>query len=127
MSLRSPLGRVRGLGSAKEGVHHWWMQRLTALALIPLCLWFVIGIIGIADAGYGSVVAWIAFPLNTSLLILLIVALLYHTQLGMQVIVEDYLHAEWLKLAVVIGLRFLTAVLIVVALLAIFHIVFGIA
>lgn len=127
MSLRSPLAKVRGLGSAKEGKHHWWMQRITALALIPLCLWFVINLVCIADANHNEVVAWVAAPLTTGMLILFVIALLYHTQLGVQVVVEDYLHIEWLKVTVIIALRLVTSVLLVVGLLAILHIAFRMA
>jgi succinate dehydrogenase / fumarate reductase membrane anchor subunit len=122
--MRSPLARVRGLGSSKEGKHHWWMQRLTALALIPLCLWFIIDLVCIADASHNEVVAWIATPVTTGMLILFVIALLYHAQLGVQVVVEDYVHIEWLKVAVLIALRLITAVLLVVGLLAILHVAF---
>jgi succinate dehydrogenase / fumarate reductase membrane anchor subunit len=122
--MRSPLARVRGLGSSKEGKHHWWMQRLTALALIPLCLWFIIDLDCIADASHNEVVAWIATPVTTGMLILFVIALLYHAQLGVQVVVEDYVHIEWLKVAVLIALRLITAVLLVVGLLAILHVAF---
>src|SRR5271166_6333919 len=104
-SLRSPLGRVVGLGSAKEGVEHWWMQRLTAVALIPLALWFVISLIAHLGGDLGSAVAWIGAPVPAILMILLLGATFYHAALGVQVVIEDYVHEEWLKLASLVALR----------------------
>ncbi|MEK9677411.1 MAG: succinate dehydrogenase, hydrophobic membrane anchor protein [Rhodospirillaceae bacterium] len=97
MSLRSDLGKVRGLGSAKEGTSHWWMQRITAVALVPLSIWFVItasGLVGIDQAGFK---VWLNEPGNMLMLILFIGALFYHMQLGLQVVIEDYVHGEKAK------------------------------
>ena len=102
MSLRSPLGRVRGLGAAKEGVGHWWAQRLTALALIPLILWFAASVAAMTGAGHGEVADWIASPLVAGLLILLIFATFYHGYLGLQVVIEDYVHHEGIKLSLLL-------------------------
>ena len=102
MSLRSPLGRVRGLGAAREGVGHWWAQRLTALALIPLTLWFVGAVATLTGAGHEAVAGWIGSPVVAGLLILLIVATFYHAYLGLQVVIEDYLHHEGRKLALLL-------------------------
>ncbi len=99
MSLRSPLGKVRGLGSAKEGVEHWWLQRMTAIALIPLVIWFVASIAALAGADYVTFREWIATPLVSVLLVLLTIATFHHAQLGLQVVLEDYVHLEWLKIA----------------------------
>ena len=99
MTLRTPLGRVRGLGASGEGVHHWWWQRLTALALIPLSLWFVFAVLGRIDADHEVVTAWIATPWVTVLLLLYTVSVFYHTQLGLQVMIEDYIHTESVRLA----------------------------
>ena len=107
-SLRSPLGRVRGLGSARSGTMHWWRQRLTALALIPLILWFVIGLVSHVGAEHAVVVAWIATPLNAALLVLLLTAGFWHVQLGGRVIIEDYIHGEGLKIFSVVALSFAT-------------------
>lgn len=98
-SLRSPLGRVRGLGSAKDGTHHWWAQRVTAVALVPLVLWFVASAIGLAGAPHAAAARWIAQPLNAVLLAALVVAVFHHAQLGLQVVIEDYVHCEALKVA----------------------------
>lgn len=120
MSLRSPLGRVRGLGTAKEGVSHWWAQRLTALALIPLTVWFVVSIAILTGADHAAVREWAGSPLVASLLILLIVAVFYHSYLGLQVVVEDYVHHEGFKvggLIVIQGLSILLAVIGIVSVL----------
>jgi succinate dehydrogenase / fumarate reductase, membrane anchor subunit len=121
-SLRSDLGRVRGLGSAKGGTHHWWMQRLTALALIPLTLWFVVSIVGIAGAPHATVIDWIASPMPAVLLVLLIAATFHHAQLGVQVVIEDYIHAEGWKIALIIAVKGLAVLLAVTALFAVLRI-----
>ncbi len=105
MSLRSPLGRVRGLGSAKEGVNHFWAQRMTALALIPLCVWFVISLLVITGADHATVKAWVSSPVVAGLLILLIAATFYHAFLGLQVVIEDYIHGEGLKLFTLVTVK----------------------
>ena len=102
MSFRSPLGRVRGMGAAKEGVGHWWAQRLTALALIPLTLWIAASVAAMTGAGHSEVADWIASPLVAGLLILLIFATFYHSYLGLQVVIEDYVHHEGIKLALLL-------------------------
>ena len=106
-SMRTNLGRVRGLGSAKEGVHHWWMQRLTAIALVPLVLWFVASLAGLAGAGYTETVEWFGSPLVAIAMILMVVATLYHAALGVQVVIEDYVHHEGLKFFWLIAAKFI--------------------
>lgn len=93
MDLRSPLGRARGLGSAKTGVHHWWMQRVTAIALIGLCVWFVYTVLKSVHGG-GSILDNLANPCTTVLMILFLGTALYHGALGMRVIIEDYVHCK---------------------------------
>jgi len=92
MSLQAPLARVLGLGSAKEGTGHWWAQRLTAVGLVPLTLWFIFSVIGMPHGNYEIVTAWIAEPINAIGLILLVMTLVYHSDLGLQVVIEDYVH-----------------------------------
>ena len=104
MSLESPLGKFLGYGSAKEGTEHWWGQKLTAVALVPLTLWFAVALLGLDALDFATVRAWIAAPLNAILLILLLVAGLYHSMLGLQVIVEDYVHGG-LKVVTLIALK----------------------
>ena len=92
--MRSPLGRAIGLGSAKEGVDHWWAQRITAIALVPLTLWFVIAVIRLAGADRAALVAWLHHPLPAVTMVLLLTAGFYHSALGLQVVIEDYVHRE---------------------------------
>lgn len=125
MNLRSPLGRVRGLGSAKSGTEHWWAQRLTALALIPLSLWFVASLAAMAGADYATVRAWVDSPLVAALLILLICATFYHAYLGVQVVIEDYVHAEALKVAALVLVAGLSILLAVIAVLSVLVLLFG--
>ena len=125
MSYRTPIGRARGLGSAKEGVAHWWAQRLTALALVPLVLWFVISVVSHVGAGRAAVLDWLQSPIPAGLMILLIVATFHHAQLGVQVVIEDYVHNEAAKLASIILVKFAALVLGLAAVLAVLSIVFG--
>jgi len=107
MSLQSPLAKVRGLGSAKEGTHHWWTQRITAIALLPLSIWFIISLVSVSTMDYATVIHWIRLPLNSVLLLLMILALFHHAQLGIQVVIEDYIHSEWQKISSIILVKFL--------------------
>jgi succinate dehydrogenase / fumarate reductase, membrane anchor subunit len=123
--LRTPLSRARGLGSARQGVHHWWAQRITAVALIPLVAWFAISLIMMSGADYFVVRAWIGSPVVMVLLTLTIVIGLHHGQLGMQEVVEDYVHSEGLKLALIVLLRFTAVFFGLAAIVAILRIGFG--
>ena len=124
MSLRTDLGKVRGLGSAKEGVGHWWAQRLTAIALIPLLIWFVANVVSLAGAEVIVVREWIGGPVNAVLLLSLIVAVFRHAQLGLQVVIEDYVHTGWLKLATIIVVKFAAFGLSTMSLFAVLKIAF---
>jgi len=125
MDMRAPLARVRGHGSAKAGAHHWWAQRLSAIALVPLFLWFVASLAGIVTADHATAVKWISSPYNSAFLILLIGALFYHAQLGMQVVFEDYISTHWLQVASIILVRFAALLLAVVSIVAILRIAWG--
>jgi succinate dehydrogenase / fumarate reductase membrane anchor subunit len=125
MSLRSPIGRVLGLGAAKEGVSHWWSQRVTSVALVFLGLWFVVSLLRMPTFGHEFVAAWIAMPLNAVLLLLLAGTLIYHSQLGVQVVVEDYVHHHGLKVATMLLLTFAHVVLAALAIFALLRIAFG--
>ncbi len=105
-NLRSALGRARGLGSAKEGLHHWWAQRLTALALIPLTVWFVASLIGLAGAGYDEFILWLENPVNATAMILFLAVALHHAQLGIQVVLEDYVSGHALRTTGVVVVKF---------------------
>lgn len=122
--LRSELGRVRGLGSAKEGVEHWWAQRLTAVALIPLSFLFVIFLIALSGSDYATVAHWVGHPIAAILLTLLVIASYHHSQLGLQVVCEDYLHPEWVRLVFVVIIKAGTIVLGAASIFAIFHLAF---
>ena len=124
MSLRTSLGRVRGLGAAKEGVGHWWAQRLSALALIPLVLWFSASVVGLAGADIDSFRAWAGAPVNAGLLILLISFTFYHATLGVQVVIEDYVHTKGLKIAGLLIVQGLAIVLGLSAVLSVLQILF---
>ncbi|KKJ76964.1 succinate dehydrogenase [Kiloniella litopenaei] len=122
MSLRTPLGRARGLGSAKEGSSHWWSQRLTSLALVPLVLWFVFSVALMTGADHVQFLEWVQSPIVAGLLILLISVGLLHSQQGMQVVIEDYVHGEAskvlslflsLSIHVVLGLTGILSILMI--------------
>ena len=100
--LRSPLGRALGLGSAKAGVAHWWAQRVTAVALIPLVLWFVAALVALTGADRSMVVAWLREPFPAIVTVLLLIAGLYHMSLGIQVVIEDYIHNEATKISAIV-------------------------
>jgi succinate dehydrogenase / fumarate reductase, membrane anchor subunit len=103
--MRSPLGRARGLGSAREGVEHWWMQRVSAVAQIPLTLWFVVSLIALTSSDYNAFIAWLKAPFVAILMVLLLIALFHHMALGLQVVVEDYVHADRAKIPTVVAIR----------------------
>ncbi len=107
MSIRTPLGFVRGLGSAKDGTHHWWMQRVTAVMLIPLVLWFVISMLSVSQADYETFKYWLGHPFNAGAMITLIIAAFYHASLGMQVVYEDYVRPESNKFVALLATQFL--------------------
>jgi succinate dehydrogenase / fumarate reductase membrane anchor subunit len=122
--FRSDLARVRGLGSAKEGVQHWWMQRISAIALVPLALWFVIAVVAHIGADYATMRSWLAAPVTFALMALLIGATFYHAALGLQVVVEDYVHAEGAKIAIIVAMKLACLVLALAAVIALMFIAF---
>ncbi|HAE03284.1 MAG TPA: succinate dehydrogenase, hydrophobic membrane anchor protein [Rhodospirillaceae bacterium] len=124
MSLKTPLGQVRGLGSARSGTHHWWMQRVTAVALVPLTLWFIYSMVGHAGAGHGEMARWLASPFNAIMMVLLIGATFHHLQLGLQVVVEDYIHSEAAKVAVMLVVKLASVALAVAAVFAVLKVAF---
>ena len=125
MSLRSPVGRVLGLGSAGEGVGHWWTQRVTSVALVLLGLWFVFSLVRMPDMSYAVVTAWISSPVNAVLLSLLIGTMVYHSMLGVQVVVEDYVSHHGAKIVTILLLNFLHYVLAALGIFAVLRIAFG--
>ena len=125
MSLRSPLGRVLGLGSAKDGTAHWWAQRVSAIALIPLTLWFTISLLALPALDYAAVRAWMSLPSSGFLAVLLVGVLTYHSYLGTSVVIEDYVHSTGVKLLALLALRFLYVLVGGASLFAILRVVFG--
>jgi succinate dehydrogenase / fumarate reductase membrane anchor subunit len=123
-SMRSPLGRALGLGSAKAGVGEWWRERVSAVALVPLTVWFAASLIMHAGSDYATFNAWLRTPIVSLLMVLLLAGTFYHTALGLQVVIEDYVHSG-LKILALIGMRFICAGLAAAGILAALQIAFG--
>lgn len=121
MDYRSPLARVRGLGSAKTGTTHWWMQRVTAVALIPLSFWLITFLDLSLNAPYQQTVEWLVAPVNTICITAWIVAVFYHAALGLQVVIEDYIAAEGVKIVAVWTVNLSFLLLTLAALIAVFR------
>ncbi len=111
MSLQSPLGKVLGNGAAKDGAGHWWAQRVSAVGLVLLAPWFVMSLIALGDLSYVNIVSWIASPVNTVLLSLLVFTVSYHAQLGLQVVVEDYVAHKGIRMLTMLVINFTLLVL----------------
>ena len=124
MSLRSPLGKVLGAGSAKEGVHHWWLQRLTSIALVPLTIWFVVSLLSLPSFEHVTLVTWVAQSWTALLLILFILVATWHSQLGVRVVVEDYVHGGSKTLTLVL-ITFIHAVVAAAGIFAVLKVAFG--
>lgn len=106
--LRSPLAKAKGLGAAHDATHHFWLQRLTALALIPLALWFGLSIAMLPEASYSAVVGWLRSPFNTVMMVLVVITGFQHAQLGMQVIFEDYIASYPKRLFAILTVKFIS-------------------
>jgi len=122
--MKSPLGRAIGLGSAKEGVDHWWWQRLSSIALVPLSLWFVISVIRLAGADLDTIVLWLDNPVPAVLFVLLIAATFYHGALGLQVVIEDYVENEAVKFAAMIVMKLAAFLLAAFAIFSVLKLAF---
>jgi succinate dehydrogenase / fumarate reductase membrane anchor subunit len=120
--LASPLARARGLGPARAGSRHWWAQRLTAMALVPLTLWFIFSVIHLSGASHQAVIDWLSAPLTLGLMLALIVATFHHLQLGVQVVIEDYVHDERTKMASVLAVKALCVLLALVCIVSVLKI-----
>ncbi len=125
MTLRSPLGRVLGLGSAKEGVQHWWLQRLTSIALVPLAAWFVVSLLTLPSFDHTTVVAWMAQTWTALLLILFVLVATWHSQLGLRVVVEDYIHGGGAKTLTLVALSFAHTLIAAAGVFAVLKVAFG--
>ncbi|MDP6342273.1 MAG: succinate dehydrogenase, hydrophobic membrane anchor protein [Alphaproteobacteria bacterium] len=123
--LRTPLGRVRGLGSAKDGTHQWWLQRLTAIALVPLSVWLAASIASLAGAGQDEVMRWFQSPLVAILMLSFMLAGFWHTKLGLQVVIEDYVHTEWRKITCLMLNNFVCIFFALAATLAVLKLLLG--
>jgi len=127
-SLRSALGRARGLGSAKHGVEHWWAQRMTALALIPLSIYGVAAFFNnVVGGGYADAVVWLHSPFAAVLVILFILVAFHHAASGVQVVIEDYVHCEAVKLASIIAVKFLASAFALLGTIAVIKILFSVS
>ena len=125
MSLRSPLSRVLGSGSAKEGTEHWWMQRVTAIALLVLGAWFLVSLQGVETYQQADLYAWVAHPVNAVMLLLLSVTLAWHSALGVQVVIEDYVHGPALKIVSLLLSKFVHIFLGLAAVFAVLWVSLG--
>jgi succinate dehydrogenase / fumarate reductase membrane anchor subunit len=122
--LRSPLGRAIGLGSAKEGVDHWWAERIGGLALVPLTLWFVISVVQLAGADRTEFIAWVRHPVSAVLLILTLIATFHHNALGLQVVIEDYVENEALRFGLIIVMKLASILLVALGVFAVLKLAF---
>ena len=125
MSLANPLRRVLGTGSARSGVEHWWLQRLTSIALVPLSVWFVVSLLALPSLGHTTVIAWMGQSWTALLLILLVLTAAWHSQLGLRVIVEDYVHHPGGKTLTLVLLAFLHVLIAAAGVFAVLKVAFG--
>lgn len=125
MKFRTPIARAKGLGSAHSGVESWLSSRVFAAALVPLVIWLLIGLIRHAGSDFATASAWVGQPVNAVLMILLLGAMFHHAQLGMQVIYEDYIHTNWLKVSVVYLTKFAAYLLAAAASFAVLKVALG--
>jgi succinate dehydrogenase / fumarate reductase, membrane anchor subunit len=125
MSLRSPLGRVLGRGSAKEGVHHWWLQRLTSIALVPLSIGFVASLLTLPALDYATLVAWMRQSGTALGLILFVLVAARHSQLGVRVVIEDYVHTDGLKALALVLIDCTHALIAAAAVFAVLKVALG--
>ncbi|TLY96156.1 MAG: succinate dehydrogenase, hydrophobic membrane anchor protein [Gammaproteobacteria bacterium] len=127
VSLRSPLGKVLGVGSAKSGVQHWWVQRLTAVALVPLSVWFVVSLLSLPSFDHATVVAWMSGSWTALLLILLVLTCAWHSQLGVRVVVEDYVHGAAARTVTLVSVLFVHTLIAAAGVFAVLKVAFGAA
>ncbi len=128
MSRKTPLGRVKGLGSAKSGSHHWWSQRMSAVALLPLGLWLILSLARLAHSGatnYANLSAWASSPFNAMMLIATLLVVLYHSQLGVQVVIEDYAAEGSSRIGALMMQKFLHLIVAVIGVFSVLKLAFG--
>ncbi len=120
--LRNPLKVARGLGSAHSGVHHWWVQRVTAAALVILGAWFVVLVLSLLGADYATARATLMQPWNALLMIAFLLAMFWHAALGLQVVIEDYVHTRWKEVVALVAVYFLAVLGALASVLAVLRI-----
>ena len=125
MNLSTPLAKARGLGSAKSGTHHWIAQRLTAIALIPLSIWFVFSLVCMTELSHQTAIEWIQSPLVAVFLLLFIIAMFHHAQLGIQVVIEDYIECNVVKITGLVLLKLVSFFAGLAAMIAVLKIYLG--
>jgi len=123
--MRSGLGRARGLGSAKSGTAHWFAERVSSVALVPLTLWFILAMFSLAGAPRAAVGAWLASPLNAALMLALILITFQHMAMGLQVVMEDYMHAEKPRLLAILAMKGITGILALMSIIAVLKLAIG--
>lgn len=123
-STKDPIGRAKGLGPSHEGTGHWWAQRVTAVTMIPLTIWFAVSLMAIAGQEREFVVSWFGHPFSALALVSVVIVGVYHAVLGLQVVIEDYIHAEWLRLASLWGVRSVGFALMGISLVSVIMMVF---
>ena len=125
MAMQSDLGRVRGLGSAKGGTSHWWAQRVTAIANLPLGLWLIICLISGVGSSYETVTAWLSNYFHATMMVILIANMAYHFALGLQVVIEDYIHGRVKEVTALLAVRFFAVFIAVASTISVLRIVFA--
>ncbi|QAU23921.1 succinate dehydrogenase, hydrophobic membrane anchor protein [Dyella sp. M7H15-1] len=123
--FRNPLKRARGLGSSQSGVGHWWTQRVTAAGLIILGLWLVVLVLGLLHSDYATARAAVAKPWNAVLLIAFLITAFWHAVLGLQVVIEDYVHTRWKEIVLLVAIKFLAVLSMLAGTLAVLRIALG--
>ena len=125
MRMETPIARVRGLGSARSGAHHWWLERLTSVSTLLLFVWFVVSLLRLPSLEHSAVTEWLSAPLGAVPMLLLIVSTFWHLKLGLQVVIEAYVHEEGMKFCSITLLTFFTIALGALAFFAVLRIAFG--
>ncbi|AVP97012.1 succinate dehydrogenase, hydrophobic membrane anchor protein [Ahniella affigens] len=125
MSLRTPLARVRGLGSAKDGTGHWLAQRISAVLLVPLSIWFLVCFWPVLGQEYADARVYLAQPMHAFLLLAFVLTLIYHALLGVQVVIEDYIHTRWLEVSLQVAIKLIAFLAALATAFALIRIVLG--
>lgn len=124
-NLRSPLSEAVGLGSAKHGFSHWYWQRVTAIALIPLVIWFVYSVLCLIGSSHAAAAAWLSAPFNAAIMLIFTLTALFHAQTGLQVVIEDYVHNKFANLTLILLIKFASVIMATFAVIAVLKVVLG--